>query len=192
MNKVQEALKAAINFIESVHSGEWSGGDYSRVEILTIIESALADIDKCELVGIYKFEPDTVTYGVKWYIKEPLPNNTELFTTTFIKNSEPVAKLGRWMIDKSTGTDILTLDNCSVIEGKYAHYIMGLLQKEIDKVVSELENTSPISKEWVGLSENDIHNTADHTFEIVDDFDAVFKFYNAIEAKLKQLNVEKG
>jgi len=64
-----------------------------------------------------------------------------------IGKCEPVAKLGRWMIDKSTGTDILTLDNCSVIEGKYAHYIMSLLQKEIDKVVSELENISPISKE---------------------------------------------
>jgi hypothetical protein len=54
---------------------------------------------------------------------------------------EPVAWLGKWNIDKSTGTDILTLDGCSVIEGKYANYIMGLLKNEIDKVVNELETT---------------------------------------------------
>lgn len=104
-----------------------------------------------------------------------------------IEKCEPVEKLGRWMIDKSTGTDILTLDNCSVIAGKYANYIMGLLQKEIDKVVSELENTSPQPREWVGLSD-------EHKTELLKEFfsnDHMFKWLlSATETKLKQLNTK--
>ncbi len=73
------------------------------------------------------------------------PNTAELeaYVESEIERrlGEPVARLGRWKIDKSTGKDILTLDGCSVIEGKYANYIMGLLKKEIDKVVDELEST---------------------------------------------------
>lgn len=99
-----------------------------------------------------------------------------------IEKCEPVEKLGRWMIDKSTGTDILTLDNCSVIAGKYANYIMGLLQKEIDKVVSELENTSPQPREWVGLSYDEI--------ESLYDGGSWHEFANAISEKLKQLNTK--
>lgn len=102
-----------------------------------------------------------------------------------IEKCEPVAKLGRWMIDKSTGTDILTLDNCSVIEGKYANYIMGLLQKEIDKVVSELENTSPQPRDWVGLSDDDI---SDIHLSIGEEIP--LGAISATEAKLKQLNTK--
>jgi hypothetical protein len=48
---IKEALEAAVNFIKSVHSGEWSGGEYSRDGVLTIIEEALAEIEKCEPVA---------------------------------------------------------------------------------------------------------------------------------------------
>jgi hypothetical protein len=107
-----------------------------------------------------------------------------------LEKCEPVAKLGRWMIDKSTGTDILTLDNCSVIKGQYAHYIMGLLQKEIDKVVSELENTSPISKEstdWQYFDE--AYKKATESSEPDDWMNAALM---AQQVRRKQLNAEKG
>jgi hypothetical protein len=124
--KVQEALKAAVNFIESVHSGEWSGGNYSRNEILTIIESALSDIEKCE----------------------------------------PVA----WMAE----------------DGR----VVNVHQKSIMHIIaSDNHNiplyTSPISKEWVGLSYEDV--------ESLYDGGSWHEFATAIEAKLKQLNAaEKG
>lgn len=105
-----------------------------------------------------------------------------------IEKCEPVAKLGRWKIDKSTGTEILTLDNCSVIEGKYAHYIMGLLQKEIDKVVSELENTSPQPRDWVGLTDEDIKGLPQPNYDIT-----TAQYVKIIEAKIRELNfAEKG
>lgn len=108
-----------------------------------------------------------------------------------IEKCEPVAKLGRWMIDKSTGTDILTLDNCSVIEGKYANYIMGLLQKEIDKVVSELENTSPQPRDWVGLTDKRIEEIAklNGAWQLYSSL-KIFDFVANINDELKQLNTK--
>lgn len=59
-----------------------------------------------------------------------------------LESSEPV-KIGGWSIDNSTGTDILMLDSCSVIEGKYAHLVMRLLNDEIERTVQALEDTTP-------------------------------------------------
>ena len=202
MNKVQEVLKSAIETINEarnqikelcdVHNTPYPITSLVRYnQAIKGCKSALSEIEKCE----------------------------------------PVAKLGRWMIDKSTGTDILTLDNCSVIEGKYAHYIMGLLQKEIDKVVSELENTSPqpiencepvawkyknmdgvwkvtqtndgfwygaeiiplytspISRDWVGLTYKNKVDLRENT----DWYNFPNDLIEATESKLKQLNdPEKG
>lgn len=46
-----------------------------------------------------------------------------------------------------------------------------------------------LEQQWVGLSDDDIHNLADHSFTFASgQFDEIFKFANAINAKLKELN----
>ena len=43
--------------------------------------------------------------------------------------------------------------------------------------------------QWVGLSDDEVHNLADHSFMFASgQFDEIFKFAKAIEAKLKELN----
>ena len=51
MSNIKKALTDALNFIESVHSGEWSVYDSSHEDILILIESALAELEKCEPVA---------------------------------------------------------------------------------------------------------------------------------------------
>ena len=46
-----------------------------------------------------------------------------------------------------------------------------------------------LEQQWVSISEDDIHNLADHSFTFASgQFDEIFKFAKAIEAKLKELN----
>ena len=45
------------------------------------------------------------------------------------------------------------------------------------------------AKEWQGLSDDDVHNYADHNFAFASEhFDEIFNFYRAIEQALKDKN----
>ena len=57
----QEALKLALNFVETVHVGEWVGSIERQLEVITAIKEALAKEktlqalhDENERLGLYK------------------------------------------------------------------------------------------------------------------------------------------
>jgi len=166
--KVQEALKSAETFI-----GELPFSLQRDIELRRIGE-ALADIEKCEPVLkvyqgeiCYKSQADDQSYGmwcpVNFDTAHTFKEGTQFYTSPQpIEKCEPVGYVSALPIKtpqsiRSDANDVF----------KYAVY------------------TSPISKEWVGLTDMQITN-------IGMQHQSLHQVAYAISDELKQLNAEKG
>lgn len=90
MTDVQEALKAAIEFIENVFEGEWNwpfSADSkikSKELLLETLNAAIAEIDKCEPVA-YLSDVLHLAYMADEVLPEDIPRFTPLFTSPISK-----------------------------------------------------------------------------------------------------------
>jgi len=129
MNKVQEALKAAIEALEDTYG-------LNSTDTIKLCKSALSYIEKCEPVA---------------EVRLSVTGRKELFLPSF--------------------------------NAIFANFGTGVGQ---GFEVGTKFYTSPISKEWVGLRNDDV-------LELEANFTSnPFENIRAIEAKLKQLNAKKG
>jgi hypothetical protein len=170
MNKVQEALKAAIDMIETLQN---SGLVLTEIGNTVIYDckAALAEIEKCEPVAwrmqthprgdyiIQKHKPDSARRDL-WEALYTSPQP--------IEKCEPVAI----KVTRSTDGRLLLTQP----DGKYF---------DVNEAIGKTFYTSPISKEWVGLSDDE---RSDISREMVKSGKSVNWAASKIEAKLKQLN----
>lgn len=170
MNKVQEALKSAIEALNSCHKNYFSNGNYEMTYSQYSVENALNDC-KSALAEIGKCEP--------------------VYTSTnhgFVMKDRNFTYAGNGYINDNN----FDHDAALKVSGDFA---TGDLDKYAQMITNHL-NTSPISKEWVSLTNDEVIKIMDETDFDLDDFhieEAGINYCRAIEAKLKQLNApEKG
>jgi hypothetical protein len=179
MTNVQEALKE----IRAIVLAASATDDDKLMQILhitndAITESALSDIEKCEPVYQYREigEGNWVDCKKEWFSyckKQPEMDTRILYTSPQpIEKCEPVAKVVNKFGDPVA----------------FAERELEISDKVLQKLPIGAElYTSPISKEWVGLTDEDIKGLPQPNYDIT-----TAQYVKLIEAKLKQLNAEKG
>jgi hypothetical protein len=175
MNKVQEALKAANKWFDD------GLPSHDMPAVITAIKSALSDIEKCEPVGWYcKACKET---GLS-HCSDPVNCGGMVRTYTSpqpIGKCEPVA----WMTNRE---DVIEQFGTMAITNAHKNSLV-LAEQIIADLFDIPLYTSPISKEWVRLSDSDCDAIREEARDMLVDNDTL----RIAEAKLKQLNTaEKG
>lgn len=153
---VQEALKSAIEAME--YHTEQTRPIQKTIDTLALCKSALSEIEKCEPVAEAIRERDRLGFAVVNVIgklDEIIENTQEVEIDDFLHIAIPIDK---W------------------------HELQDALEEMPKR--AELY-TSPISKEWVGLTDMQITN-------IGMQHQSLHQVAYAISDALKQLNAEKG
>jgi hypothetical protein len=176
---VQEALKSAI---DAMIMYQLKLDSTFIDEAIISCKSALSDIEKCEPVGRQFYQDG------KWHNGMDTNNHKQ----NTIDAGFPIRELY---------TSPQPIEKCEPVAYMYQHEETGNIgfidQWQVDngfeknnprlKIITSLY-TSPISKEWVGLSDQQIQNLIINS----DNYNK-FQFIKSVEHTVKQLNVpEKG
>lgn len=201
MNKVQEALKSAIEAFE-LHAKQYPHMVKGYcVDALEDCKSALSDIEKCEPVAQELHERNRLGYAVVDVIgalDEIIENAQEVEVDDFLHIAIPIDKwheLQDALEEMPKRAELYTspqpIDKCApvylIVSG--ADEIV-VTKEKYDSWTSakRISYTSQISKEWVGLSDQQIQNLIINS----DNYNK-FQFIKSVEHTVKQLNApEKG
>jgi hypothetical protein len=159
----QEALKLALNFVETVHVGEWVGSIERQLKVITAIKEALALQalhSENERLGLYKdayAEPEQEP--VAWLLTDKNINSLQV---------DSIQRL----IDRLKHAH--NTDLCVRINGQDEWFQADWLKHMVRVTLPQ--------RTWVGLTSDEISNMfRDWPFK-------AGEFARAIEAKLKERN----
>jgi len=74
----QEALRMALDFVETVHVGEWVGSIERQLEVITAVKKALAQTQEPVAWVVYSSAENDIVWADKG---KRLKQNTPLYTT---------------------------------------------------------------------------------------------------------------
>jgi predicted Fe-S protein YdhL (DUF1289 family) len=89
----QEALKLALDFVETVHVGEWVGSIERQLEVITAVKKALAQEQEPVAWVVYSSAENDIVWADKG---KRLKQNTPLYTTP-PQRSESSGKPSAWV-----------------------------------------------------------------------------------------------
>lgn len=131
INVIRNQLKINVEIAERDHpEGEIVGG--KRLNVLPHSQAILAGHILEHLTELETMLSDTAVGRVLRKLRIERDDAYRSLTDAERKLAEyatqSVVPEDKWEIDRSTGTDILVFDKCSVIENENAHFVLGLIR----------------------------------------------------------------